>query len=77
MQTFSKFFTIVGTRAYARRVVVKKPLELDVLRNLYYMRRGLIVFPYFLLVNLSTECKHNGKNLHANFKEQCKWPKNY
>jgi len=36
---------------------------------------SLIVFAYFLLVNLSPYCKYHGNNLHANFKEQCKWAK--
>ena len=38
-------------------------------------QRRLIVFAYFLLVNLSTYCKYHGINWHANFKEHCKWAK--
>jgi len=44
-------------------------------KTLLPAQRRLIVFAYFLLVNLSTECKCNGMNLHANFKEHCKWAK--
>jgi len=38
-------------------------------------QRRWIVFAYFLLVNLSNQCKYHGMNLHANFKEHCKWAK--
>jgi len=30
------------------------PVELDILQNVYYLRKELIVFAYFLLVKLST-----------------------
>jgi len=33
------------------------------------MQKRLIVFACFLLVN----CEYRGMNLHANFKEHCKW----
>jgi len=61
------------SRAYARGLGLT-PLELDILQKRYYPRKGdwLIVFAYFLLVNLSTYCKYHGMNLHANFKEYCK-----
>ena len=39
------------------------------------LQRRLIVFAYFLFVNLSTYCKYHGINLHANFEEHCKWAK--
>ena len=35
-------------------VGVNPPLELDILQKLYYLRKELSVFAYFLLVNLST-----------------------
>jgi len=44
-------------------------------KTLLLAQRRLIVCAYFLLVNLSTCCKYHGMNLHANFKEHCKWPK--
>ena len=34
-----------------------------------------IIFAYFLLVTVSTQCKHHGMNLNANFKEHCIWAK--
>ena len=51
------------------------PLSLIFYKNFITFARRLIVFPYFLLVNLSTQCKYHGINLHANFKEHCKWAK--
>ena len=36
-------------------------------KKLLRAQRRLIVFAYFLLVNLSTYCKYHGMNLHANF----------
>ena len=44
-------------------------------KNFITFARRLIVFTYFLPVNLSTCCKYHGINLHANFKEHCKWAK--
>ena len=44
-------------------------------KTLLPAQRRLIVFAYFLLVNLSTQCKYHGMNLHADFKENCKWAK--
>ena len=48
------------------------PLSLIFYENLLPAQRRLIVFAYFLLVNLSTYCKYHRINLHANFKEHCK-----
>jgi len=49
------------------------PPEFDVL--LLTAQRRLIIFAYFVLVNLSTYCKYHGMNVYANFKEHCKWDK--
>jgi len=52
-----------------------------ILQKLYFAKillpaqRRLIVFAYFSLVNLLTYCKYHRINLHANFKEHCKWAK--
>jgi len=42
-------------------------------KTLLPAQRRLTIFAYFLLVNLSTYCKYHRINLHANFKEHCKW----
>ena len=63
-------------RAYARGGLglgIKPPMSLIFYKNFITFERTLIVFAYFLLFNLSTYCKYNGMNLHANFKEHCKW----
>ena len=54
---------------------LKKTLRLIFYKTLLPAQRILIVFAYFLLVNLSTEWKYHGIYLHANFKEHCKWAK--
>jgi len=51
-------------------------LELDILqKTLLPAHTRLIIFAYFLLVDLSTYCKYHGMKLHANFKEHCNWVK--
>ena len=63
--------------AYGRGGVGVKtpPLRLIFYKTLLPAQKILIVFAYFLLVNLSTEWKYHGIYLHANFKEHCKWAK--
>jgi len=51
------------------------PLSLIFYKIFITFARRLSVFAYFLLVNLSTECTYHGINLHANFKDHCKWAK--
>ena len=63
-------------RAYARGVGVNPPpWAWYFTKTLLPAQRRLTVFAYFLLVNLSTYCKYHRINLHANFKEHCKWAK--
>ena len=54
---------------------LKPTLSLIFYKNFITFARRLIVFAYFLIVNLSTQCKYHATNLHVNFKEHCKWAK--
>jgi len=70
-----KTFTNIGVRKGGLGTGVKPPpLSLICYKN-FITRAKDIVFADFLLVNLSTSCKYHGMNLHANFKEHCKWAK--
>jgi len=51
------------------------PLSLIFAKTLSPAQRRLSVFAYYLFVNLSTYCKYHGMNMHAKFKEHCKWTK--
>jgi len=64
----------VVARAYAvGDFGVKPPLSLIFYKNVMTGAKEINYFRILLLVNLSTECKYHKMNLHANFKEHCKW----
>ena len=56
--------------------VTHLPLSLIFYKNFNICAKGINCFRLYLLVDLLTlECKYHGMNLHANFKEHCKWAK--
>jgi len=56
-------------------VVFKSPLlELDILRKLYYLRKGNELFSHTFDL-LICRRKYHRMNLHANLKVHCKWAK--
>ena len=72
-QIIIRVVTVKGVRKGG--VGVNPPWTWYFTKTLSPAQRRLIVFAYFLLVNLSTWCKYHRMNLHANFKEDCKWAK--
>ena len=69
------FHYVQGRTQGVGGIGVNSPLNLIFYKNFITFARRLIAFAYFLIVNLSTYCKYHGTNLHANFKEHCKWAK--
>jgi len=56
-------------------LLLKPALDLDILQNFFTCAKEINCSRIFLFVNLSTKRKYHGMNLHANFKEHCKWAK--
>jgi len=64
-----------GVRKWRGWVNPPTPMSSIFYKSLLPAPRRLIVFAYFLLVNLPTQCKYHGINLHITFKEYYKWVK--
>jgi len=58
---------LVSVKA-VRKGGLTPPLEHDILQNFMTYAKEINCFRILLLVNLSTQCKYHGINLHANFK---------
>jgi len=54
---------------------LKPPLSLIFYKNFITCAKEIKCFAKFLFINLLTYCKYHGMNMHANFKEHCKWAK--
>jgi len=75
-----EFHLVHGTRKFGkgkgvRKVGLPPHLSLIFCENFISCAREINCFRIILFVNLSTKCKYHGMNLHANFKEHCKWAK--